>query len=241
MSTPGLRSTPVTRGLIYFVAAGAAVTSIAGSKQSFHVQIQPHIWTYGQFHRILIWQLCYANAGEVLFATLSLYHMRVIERLYGSRKYLSVVALSFVTSSLCAPMVLILLRLPTFGRLNYLPSGMTSTIFAILAQYYAIVPPCYRFRISSDDDGRSLIFTDKIYVYLMAVQLALSQPIGSIICSVVGWVVGSAWRAEILPGKTWRLPKRWFEGYHDPIDSTDSAAPPQPLSQQIINTVRGTF
>ena len=33
-------------------------------------------------------QGCYTNSTEVLFAALTLYHMRIIERLWGTRKFL---------------------------------------------------------------------------------------------------------------------------------------------------------
>ena len=33
-------------------------------------------------------QACYTNSTEVLFATMTLYQLRVIERLWGTRKYL---------------------------------------------------------------------------------------------------------------------------------------------------------
>lgn len=32
-------------------------------------------------------QACFANSTEVLFAAMTFYHLRVIERLWGSRKF----------------------------------------------------------------------------------------------------------------------------------------------------------
>lgn len=63
-----------------------------------------------------------------------------------------------------------------------------------------------------------MILSDKFYVYVLAAQLALSQPYGSILGALVGWVVGILWREEALPGSTWRLPAKWFMGKADVND-----------------------
>ena len=31
--------------------------------------------------------MCYTNSTELLFATMTLYHLRIIERLWGERKF----------------------------------------------------------------------------------------------------------------------------------------------------------
>lgn len=36
---------------------------------------------------LIVVQACFTNSTEVLFGALTLYHMRVIERLWGSRKF----------------------------------------------------------------------------------------------------------------------------------------------------------
>lgn len=107
-------------------------------------------------------------------------------------------------------------------------------IFALLAQYYAMIPHTFRFRIgtttsistssssssaaatTSNDDttatnqqsptpkpappSLTLLLSDKIITYLVAAQLALSQFPAMLLPSAIGWVVGMAWRAELLPG-----------------------------------------
>ena len=42
-------------------------------------------------------KLCYTNSTELLFATMTIYHMRIIERLWGSTKF----AVYFVLISIC--------------------------------------------------------------------------------------------------------------------------------------------
>jgi len=102
--------------------------------------------------------------------------------------------------------------------------------------------------------------------YLLAAQLALSQFPGSTIAAAVGWVVGYAWRSEILPGASrWRIP-RWlgkesgeghrYEGLRRRLEGESTAAAAsgvdgaqgggggrqrRTLGTQILDQFRGAF
>lgn len=105
----------------------------------------------------------------------------------------------------------------SFNYLNYLPSGPTTTIFALLAQYYAIIPSTFRYRVGTTSAGTtesnsdvpqtkpptpslSLLLSDKSTTYIVASQMALSQFPAMLLPSALGWIVGVAWRADLLPG-----------------------------------------
>jgi hypothetical protein len=118
-------------------------------------------------------------------------------------------------TALAPPLLLAFFIRPlSFNNINYLPAGPTALIFAILAQFHSQIPHTYKYRISTSwstpapgtpPDG--IVFSDKSYTYLLAAQLALSHVPGSLISAGVGWVVGYAWRNEILPGANrWRVP-----------------------------------
>jgi hypothetical protein len=87
MLSTGFHDAPVTRIIVYGLIATSVLASITDSKYYFYIQVQPHLWQYHQLWRIFIYQLCYTNSTEVLFAAMSFYNVRVIERLWGSRKY----------------------------------------------------------------------------------------------------------------------------------------------------------
>lgn len=135
----------------------------------------------------------------------------------------------------------------TFGKINYLPSGPTGTVFALLAQYHASIPSTYRYTISTSSSSPSpstptastpttttpasqpsdatespqktlsISLTDKSTTYLIAAQLALSQFPYMLLPSALGWIVGVAWRADVLPcvagsgSSGWRVPA-WAVG-----------------------------
>ncbi len=114
------------------------------------------------------------------------------------------------------PALTFILRPLTLGFLNYLPAGPTPIVFAILAQYHAIIPCIYRYRLAlspTSEPFRGLTFSDKSYRYLLAIQLALFQWPGSLLAAAVGWIVGYSWRNDMLPGTLtrWRIPG-WLVG-----------------------------
>lgn len=105
----------------------------------------------------------------------------------------------------------LILRPLSLGYVNYLPAGPTAIAFAILAQFHAAVPYAYRYRISgsttADLAGRGAILTSKSVSYLLPLQLAASQLPGSAVAAGIGWLVGYAYRLDMLPGASaWRIP-----------------------------------
>ncbi|TID15161.1 uba domain-containing protein ucp14 [Venturia nashicola] len=237
MLTSGFKYTPVSRLLLIFVVVSAIIASITDTKYYFYIQVVPHIWAWHQFWRILTWQLCYTNSTEVLFAALTFYNLRIVERLWGSRKFASFILVILPYTIFLPPLLLALVLRPlSFGNINYLPAGPTSILFAILAQYHAAIPSTYRYSVgmvkctpafstatSSPTTTQSAAaqftamrnstvgLTSKTIYYVLAVQLALSQFPSSILPAVVGWTVGYAYRNEVLPATSWRVPS-WVVG-----------------------------
>lgn len=129
-------------------------------------------------------------------------------------------------TTLLPPLLLALVIRPlSFNMINYLPSGPVSTLFALLAQYHALIPHTYRYRIGtstttteSPSKGITLLLSNKTTTYLLALQLALSQFPYMLLPSVTGWFVGLAWRAEVLPGVSvnWRVPA-WAVGERERV------------------------
>lgn len=78
---------PVTRTLVVGLVSSSLAASLCDLKHYFYILVNTHIWKYHQPWRALIFQLCYTNSSEVLFAAMTLYNMRVVERMWGSRKY----------------------------------------------------------------------------------------------------------------------------------------------------------
>ncbi|KAE8355857.1 hypothetical protein BDV28DRAFT_162401 [Aspergillus coremiiformis] len=230
MQTSGLTHTPLTKVLLIYTIASSIALSILDIKHLAPIHISPHFWVYGQFWRALIWQAVgFTNSTETLFAALLVYHLRVVERAWGTRKLATFLLTTSPYTTLLPPLLLALLVRPlSLSKLNYLPSGPTPTVFALLAQYHLSIPHTFRYRIatssskpadtaaaasSSSSSSLTLLFSDKSTTYLVAGQLALSQFPGMVLPAAVGWFVGLAWRMEVLPGVgvRWRVPA-WVVG-----------------------------
>ena len=87
MLASGFTNAQVTRFLVIGTVVAAFVASITDTKYFFYIQPRPHLFDYWQIWRLFTWQLCYTNSTEVLFAAMTFYQLRVIERLWGSRKF----------------------------------------------------------------------------------------------------------------------------------------------------------
>ncbi|KAL4999730.1 hypothetical protein BDV10DRAFT_184117 [Aspergillus recurvatus] len=233
MQTSGLTNTPLTKALLIYTIASSIALSIFDIKHLASIYISPHLFPYGQFWRCLVWQVAgFANSTEALFAALLVYHCRVVERGWGARKVATFILSTLPYTTLLTPLLMLLVKLLTSGKMNYIPSGPTATVFALLAQYHASIPSTYRYTISTSTPTSpssqprnaepkpsplTLSLTDKSTTYLIAAQLSLSQFPHMLLPSAIGWIVGVMWRAEVLPfaagsGRNgWRVPG-WVVG-----------------------------
>ncbi|KAK2734232.1 hypothetical protein FQN55_002849, partial [Onygenales sp. PD_40] len=87
MLSSGFAGAPVTKYGVLFLITSSILVSVADVKYMMYIQVVPHLWEYWQVWRMVVWPICYINSGEVLFAAMLLYQLRVIERLWGSRKF----------------------------------------------------------------------------------------------------------------------------------------------------------
>ncbi|TGZ85131.1 hypothetical protein EX30DRAFT_392508, partial [Ascodesmis nigricans] len=172
MQQPGFTSTPITKTLLTLLLTLSLLLSLTTTKPLLHLQLHPHLFPQHQFHRLLTFQLTYTNSGELFFGILLLYHLRLLERAFGSRKFLSSVLLLWAATSAVIPVLLV----ATGGRWNYVPAGPTPVLWGLLVAYREVVPAVYTFgvRIGEGEVGVS----DKVWVYVVAGQLAAGQGVG---------------------------------------------------------------
>ena len=87
MLSSGFTYAPVSQVVFFGVIASSILISITDSKPFFYISAVPLLWKHRQLWRLFTWQICYVNSTELLFAAMTLYHLRIIERLWGSRKF----------------------------------------------------------------------------------------------------------------------------------------------------------
>ncbi|GAA5801501.1 hypothetical protein HPULCUR_006949 [Helicostylum pulchrum] len=142
--------------------------------------------------------MAFGNSGDVFFGSILLYTMRVIERQYGSSKYAAFVFISITTSTLLELGALV------FGAqvgLKRIPGGPYALIFSALYQYHRIIPVTYRFRIFG------ITMNDKLFLYILGFQLALSQSFQTLTPAICGLLSGALYRTDIGNIKSWRFAK----------------------------------
>ena len=123
MISSGFTNAPVTQFLVFGTVIGALLAAITDSRFYLHIQVVPHLWGYGQFWRCGVWTVClfslqrgreektdgldetdanmrlqlsFTNSTEVLFAVLTFYQLRVVERIWGSRKFAVCIPISLL-------------------------------------------------------------------------------------------------------------------------------------------------
>jgi hypothetical protein len=238
VTTSGFSHAPVTRFVILLSISTSILSSILDLKHYLPIRPTPHLWPYVQFSRILTFQTAYTSSTELLFSTALLYQFRVLERLWGSRKYASFLFVCFWLNVLLLPALVVTTKVWTLGVYNYLPSGLTAVAYACLSAWADEIPQLYRYKIitasasprvgarDGDADGSGsqgsaagraqaagIVLSDKSTTYLLAAQLALSQFPYQLLPAAVGWTIGTAWMGELLPGGLgrWRVPS-WVVG-----------------------------
>jgi membrane associated rhomboid family serine protease len=220
VTTSGFTHTPTTRALILTHILLSTLASITSSKHLLPLKPTPHLWPYLQFSRIFTYQFASTSAVEVLVTTVLLYQFRVLERVWGSRKYTSLMVVVGLLNMLVVPGLCVLLKLGSLGSYNYVPAGLTGCVFAGLAAWTDEIPRLYRYKIltptrsaTTAGDAPGVVLSDKSTTYLLAAQLALCQFPYQIMPAAVGWVLGSAWCGDLLPARMgrWRVPG-WVVG-----------------------------
>jgi hypothetical protein len=224
VTTSGFTHTPAARALIMGLVVLSVLFSTLSLQHLLPLKPTPHLWPYLQLSRLLTYQVAYTSSAELLFSVAVLYQFRVLERLWGSRKFASFAAVVFWMNLLVTPVLVLVLKLGTLGWYNYLPAGLTGVVFGLLAAWAEEVPRLYQYKIatgsapSSNPGGApgevpGVVLSDKSTTYLLVSQLALSQFPYSILPAAVGWMVGTAWMGDLLPGglSRWRVPA-WVVG-----------------------------
>ncbi|RPD66887.1 hypothetical protein L226DRAFT_608168 [Lentinus tigrinus ALCF2SS1-7] len=195
----------VTKGLMFGFALSSIAAGIFDLKHYLNLQLVPHISKHHQYWRLLVHCLACASSSDLLLTELLLYNVGIpIERAFGGVKYTSFFVISAVTTILVSFLALLLAQITPVTRslLNNIPPGPVAIMFALVYQYMRLVPSAYHFRIFG------VGMSDKIWVYAVAVQLAVAQFPVTLLPTAIGLLVGYLYRSDFLQLKSWRISPR---------------------------------
>ena len=148
----------------------------------------------GNWWRMVVHDFMFSSNGELFFGLVLLYHLRIIERLFGSKKYSSfIIVNSLMTTALQVLGMLIFRNLKV-------PFGCYSLLFSSLYHYFSRVPALYETRLFN------IPMSDKSFVYIIAGQLLLNGGSHSLYAASCGWLSGLLYDYNFFAMKRFRLP-----------------------------------
>ncbi|ORX57449.1 hypothetical protein DM01DRAFT_1406016 [Hesseltinella vesiculosa] len=182
---PGFRNAPVSKLLFTFVGGLSTYANLAETPSLS--TIRHPVW------RMVSSQWVFTGIGSTVLGSYLVYRLRVIERRYGSAKFVSLVFFSAVLSMIFYQI------LDTCG----LPiiTGPMTMIFALLYQFHRLVPA------TSPQKIWHFTATDKSVVYLGAAQFLSFHAPASLLPAIAGWLSGAVYSANIGNISRWRFPQ----------------------------------
>ncbi|KAL7667013.1 Derlin [[Candida] zeylanoides] len=245
----GFVNTPVSRSVCVLAAVGAVGASLLSVKHYFNLQIDPFILEYGQYWRVALFQLAVVNESDFLLTVLLWFSYKNLERFYGSRRYLSLVAVFALYNALCCFIAMCLgsvatrlvayvvyaklgLTPPEFDVWNRVAAGPLGLLSSLYVCYGRIIPVSYRFRVllSPEDAGgesaaaataatAGLNLTNHFQIHLLYTLLFLNHGFSSVLPCLVGLFLGFLHVNELLPGAKWMIPAVVFRAFIHPRDT----------------------
>ncbi|CCE65629.1 hypothetical protein TPHA_0M00540 [Tetrapisispora phaffii CBS 4417] len=228
-------------------------------KYLFMVRNDPFIIEYNQYWRFVTFQFGALNESDVVLLALIWYNFRQIERLMGSYKYLSVISLCwmYTTLILSGSAVILNVVFPWSVWQNF-PSGSLPLVLTLFHFYKQYTPQIYEFEFvfplpwqlqpPTDSDitgsqyqslsGKKTFkwkLTDQFYIEFLIVLLVLSQGFAGIVCGFISWIIGVLLDGGLLPGmKVWRLPLFLFSSDNIQTHNVND------IRNQLQNSTEGT-
>ena len=109
----GFTNTPVTKAICMASLVVALSLLVLVLKQYVHLAVDPFIVRYNQYWRIATFQLSVVNESDLLLSVALWFHFKTLERLFGPRKYFSLVVLFALYNAVVTFLVLCVGQLAT--------------------------------------------------------------------------------------------------------------------------------
>jgi len=143
----------------------------------------PHI-VHGEVHRVFLSTFVFADMGQTFYGLMLLYAVRQFERLMGFSKFGGFAAVALMVSIAMNLATTLLL-----SSIDYVPQpGPYFLIYGMLYLYYVHIP---RLHASKYTVLNLVVFSEKTWVYLLALHLSLCAGLESFIPALTGLALGA--------------------------------------------------
>lgn len=155
----------------------------------------------GEVYRLFFSSFIFGDMGQTFYGLILLYSCRQFERLMGLRKFGAFAMFSYLTS------IILHLCMTTIINLSmdkeYTPaSGPYFLVYSLLVLYHKHIP---RLHASQYTLLGTIVFSEKTWIYLLAIHLALCTGFKSMVSAVVGILIGLLY-TRVTALQSWRLP-----------------------------------
>ncbi|SCV01911.1 LAME_0G19306g1_1 [Lachancea meyersii CBS 8951] len=202
----GLTSFPVTKMCALLSVGIPIFASVAGVKHWFLLYIDPFISEYKQYYRFLTFQVAAVNETDVILLTLIWYYFRHLERLFGSRKYISLITLSWAYTSVAIIVAAWVFNLIPFFKWNRFTSGAIPIVMSLFHFYKEHTPQMYQFDVKlikplgARSKQLKWTFNDQFVINALVAILLLNQGLVSIATGFLSWMCGVFIERGLFPG-----------------------------------------
>lgn len=164
----GFTNTPVSKSICVVATLSALMVLIFSLKPYVKLAVDPFIVQYNQYWRVATFQLAVVNESDYMLTTILWFHFKVLERFFGLRKYLLVIAVFAVYNAVVTFLVLCVGQLLIIGMTTVFKvfvfrqpfevtytdtffNSVSSGPFGVIALLYmchgAYIPVSYQFKI----------------------------------------------------------------------------------------------
>lgn len=178
----------------------------------------------GELWRLVTNQFIFTQPAEMLFGLVLLYHLRMIERQAGTRKYAMLALLSNAVTNLLN--LLYLSTLSSTSVHSNLVSGPYGLIYSSLVLYALWVPEQSSFTVMN------LRLSNKFFAYAMGLQMCFSTNY-SALSAIFGLIAGVLYSSEPLKLQSIAMPEAVANTFNKIAKPLLYVAPnPRPQPQQ---------
>ncbi|CAH01252.1 Dsc2p [Kluyveromyces lactis] len=203
----GLVQFPITKILMICCVGVALTASLFNMKYLFLLQYDPFIVEYGQYWRYFTFQLGSLNESDVAIMTLIWYQFRSLERLFGSRKYLNIVILSWAYTTVVIFLISNLLNklLPGIWWDQY-TNGPLPVILCLTHFYKQYTPRLYEFNIIINQPfllhSNTIVWklTDQFFIHGLLFLAMVNQGATGLVIGLISWICAILMDNGLLPG-----------------------------------------
>ncbi|PIA12777.1 hypothetical protein COEREDRAFT_83919 [Coemansia reversa NRRL 1564] len=206
MAATGMRGAPTVKLWMMSLFCFGVVLAISPSwrQQLLRLRVYPYITRRWEFWRLATTLVGFPTITETLMALVLLYQLRIIERLFGTHKFVAFLFVSSVVGQVLSVIMVLTARFLSqraFALVNTVAGGPYATIFACLYQFYAHVPAKQHVRVLG-----VVTVSDKWMAYVVAGNLTVARLPATLLPAVAGIAASLVYSANVAGLRLWRFP-----------------------------------